>query len=775
MTLRFGTDQILVDGRPALLLGGEFQYFRIKRDQWEGVLSSFKKAGVNLIAVYVPWIWHELEEGEFDFDGRTHPERDLRGLLYLARRLELPLVIKPGPYIYAEYQGFGIPFWLRKRYPETLMRIPQDRNYSEVFLNHPQFLKLTRAWFEALAPLLLPMIESNEIVALQLDNETGMPQYGAGPYLTDFNPSSVEQLRGYLRNRYHDDITALNAAWKSKFTEFDSLLPPANAPSTRAQLQDLATFVEDTIILYLGNLKRSWEELGVSTHFYLNDVWLPGWPNHYAKKNAVAPVGFDIYPKFIRVATPLDQPYAISFVPKMYQSMLKGGPLIAPEIGAGWLDVGVKVPVIATLQKMMAAYLRGSKCNILYPLHEGEDPDGSKYIFRSPFTHGGERSDRMEVVEALGHFCRDWGTLLAESEELTSPIGILHYQDATHDILEFVCDPMRLARENLDEAIDRGVSLFPANSGLYGALVEGGYQPQVLELDAATLSELARCEVLFFNSTGHLSPELVAKLESYVEGGGKLITMGMPFVEGDHRLFPGRTKRTWRPRSLAVVTGSVTDLAMFHLHDRRKITHPLVRFTIEKLQPVIGMIKHATRAGVWLTDSMHGGKVWCSRMVTYVQAPPGGTELLNYMKAPVGYLAPVGEGFTAFLGTLLGPIIDSPGYYLDEPARKQSVVSFVSSLLVHFGVRPLTRPVAGLEPILRRTREGLLVGLINRGDAQDFSFNLPEGFDAERITQQFSYLGSRASWNGLVTGHMRSGDVLCLHLSASEPATDSLK
>lgn len=770
MTIRFGTDQILINGKPDLLLGGEFQYFRIKRDQWESVLRSFKEAGVNVISAYIPWIWHEISEGEFDFDGRTQPERDLRGFLYLARRLELPLIIKPGPYIYAEYQGFGLPFWLRERYPEILMRVPQDSNYQEVFLNHPQFLSLTRRWFEALAPLLLPMIESDEVIALQLDNETGMPQFGAGPYLSDLNPASIEQLRTYLQDRYHGDIETLNAAWMSSFSSFEAVVPPAVAPKTRAQLTDLATYTEDMIISYLAALKRIWLDLGLKTHFYLNDVWLPGWPNHYAKKNAVAPTGFDIYPKFIRVATPLDQPYAISFVPKMYQAMLKGGPLFAPEIGAGWLDVGVKVPVIATLQKMMAAYLRGSQGNVLYPLHEGEDPDGSKYLFRSPFTNGGERAERMEVVEALGHFRRDWGSLLAESREVSSPIGILHYQDATHDILEYVCDPVRLAKEKLDDAIDRGVSLFPANSGLYGALVEGGFQPQVLELDSATLEDLAACEVLFFNSTGHLRPDLVEKLESYVENGGKLITMGMPFVEGDHRLFPGRTKRTWRPRSLAVVTGTVTDLAMFHLRERQKIAHPLVRFTIEKLQPIMGMVKHATRAGVWLTDSMHGGKVWCSRLVTYVTTPPGGTELINYMKAAVGYMVPMGKGTTAFIGTLLGPIIDSPGYYLDEPARKQSVVSFVSSLLVHFGVRPLTRPISGIEPIIRQTAEGTLIGLINRGDAQDFSFGLPEGFKADRITQQFSYLGSRASWNGNVTGHMRSGDVLCLHL-ASEPAT----
>jgi hypothetical protein len=766
VTIRFAADHILIDDRPDLILGGEFQYFRIKRDQWEGVLTSFKEAGVNLIAAYVPWIWHETEEGVFDFDGTTVPERDLRGFLYLCRRLELPLIIKPGPYIYAEYQGFGIPFWLRERYPETQMRLPMAPDYREIFLNHPKFLELTRRWFEALAPLIAPMIAAGEVVALQLDNETGMPQYGAGPYLVDTNEESVAQLRRYLQGRY-EDIAALNAAWQSSFSDFSAVQPPLTAPKTRSQLVDLATFVEDMLVTYLGTLKGFWENLGIRTYFYLNDVWLPSWPNHFAKKNAVAPVGFDMYPKFIRVSTPLDQPYALSFVPKMYGSMLKGGPLMGPEIGAGWLDVGVKVPVIATLEKMMVSYLRGSQGNVLYPLHEGEDPDGSKYLFRSPFTSAGERSERMAVVEALGSFRKDWGPLLAASTELASPVGILHYQDATHDILEFACDPVQLARNHLDVAIDRGVTIFPANSGLFGALVEGGYQPQVLELDAASDEQLSSCKVLFFNSTGSIPAPLVEKLERYVRAGGTLITLGVPFVTGEHPLFPGRIKRTWRPRSLAVVTGTFTDLAVFHLRERGKISHPLVRFTIEKLQPVMGMIKHATRAGVWLTDSLHGGKVWCSRMVTYVQVPPEGTDLIQYMKAPVGYMAPLDSGTTAFIGTLLGPLVDSPGYYLDEPARKQSIVSFVGSLLARLGLRPLTRSVPGIEPVLRRTATGLIVALINRAEARDFTFSLPEGMTADRITQQFSYLGSRATWKGHLAGHMEAGDVLCLHLAES--------
>ncbi|MBU6430721.1 MAG: beta-galactosidase, partial [Cyanobacteria bacterium REEB65] len=112
--VRFEGDHIWWQGKPQLLLGGEFQYFRIRRNLWEQGLIALKEAGINAISTYIPWVWHELAEGVFDFDGRTSAERDLRGFLYLCRQLEIPLIVKPGPYIYAEYQGFGIPHWVRR-------------------------------------------------------------------------------------------------------------------------------------------------------------------------------------------------------------------------------------------------------------------------------------------------------------------------------------------------------------------------------------------------------------------------------------------------------------------------------------------------------------------------------------------------------------------------------------------------------------------------------------------------------------------------------------
>ncbi len=759
--VRFDQDRIWMADKPHLLLGGEFQYFRIRRDLWEQGLIALKEAGINAVSTYIPWVWHEIAEGEVDFDGRTAPERDLRGFLYLCRRLEMPLIAKPGPYIYAEYQGFGIPFWLRTHYPDTKMVLPQTPGYQEIALNHPKFLELVGRWFKAVASTLKPLVASGEVVAIQLDNETGMPQFGAGPHLSDHNPHTVQQLRAWLEERYQE-IAPLNAAWKADFPTFDAIFPPAR-PATRKAVGDLAAFVEDYIVDYLGTLKAMWRELGVDTHFYCNDVWMAAWPNHWAKKNQVAPLGFDMYPKFMRVPTVLDQPFTLTFVPKVFDAMRRKGPLMGPEIGGGWLDHQVRVSEIATWQKMMVSYLRGAQGNILYPIQDGVDPDALQYLFGAAIDTEGRQSPRMKVVRALGQFVEEFGPHLARSTPVLSPVAVLHYHDAVHDPLQFTADPLKTARENLDLAIDVSVTVSSGASGMVGALVEAGYDPEVLELGTATLEDLGRHRVCFFASTGTVAAEGRERLARYVADGGTLVVTGTPFTDPDS-IFPFKTKRTWRPRSLAVVTGGILDVAFFNLLEAAKIRHPLVRFTVEKLQPVMGLIKHATRAGVWLNATQTGDRVWASRFVSYCQVPPGGQELLNFSGAPVGFAMPMGEGRVAFLGTLLGLHLDSPGYYLDDPRKVSSVATFVSRLLHSWGVPARTEAIAGIEVVERAMPGGTLVGLVNRRQDQEVSLQLPHE-DRHVLERQFSYLGSKAEWNGQLQARLLAGDVLVVQLA----------
>src|SRR5579885_3088880 len=109
----------LLDGQPWLLRAGELQYFRIRTELWRPALEKLRAAGFNALSSYIPWIWHEPEEGVLDFTGQTHPQRNLVGFLEACREAGMPLMARPGPYIYAEYRGFGHPRWLGEKYPDT--------------------------------------------------------------------------------------------------------------------------------------------------------------------------------------------------------------------------------------------------------------------------------------------------------------------------------------------------------------------------------------------------------------------------------------------------------------------------------------------------------------------------------------------------------------------------------------------------------------------------------------------------------------------------------
>ncbi|MFF1259202.1 MULTISPECIES: beta-galactosidase [unclassified Streptomyces] len=94
--------QVLIDGEPAMVLAGEIHYSRLKRTDWQSRLNRAREAGLNTIATYIPWTWHETADGAIDVTGRTRPERDLGAFLDLCRENGFHVIARPGPFTMAE-------------------------------------------------------------------------------------------------------------------------------------------------------------------------------------------------------------------------------------------------------------------------------------------------------------------------------------------------------------------------------------------------------------------------------------------------------------------------------------------------------------------------------------------------------------------------------------------------------------------------------------------------------------------------------------------------
>ncbi len=123
MTFTIKEDSFYLNDKKVFLNSGEIHYFRIKRELWDKHLDAAVEAGLTTVSTYVPWAFHESVEGVFDFDGTSSPEHDLKGWIQSCQDRGLHCIVKPGPFILAEYRGAGLPDWFMDQYgTEVKMR-----------------------------------------------------------------------------------------------------------------------------------------------------------------------------------------------------------------------------------------------------------------------------------------------------------------------------------------------------------------------------------------------------------------------------------------------------------------------------------------------------------------------------------------------------------------------------------------------------------------------------------------------------------------------------
>ncbi|XP_021779720.1 beta-galactosidase-1-like protein isoform X2 [Papio anubis] len=122
-------DRFLLDGAPFRYVSGSLHYFRVPRVLWADRLLKMRWSGLNAIQFYVPWNYHEPQPGVYNFNG----SRDLIAFLNEAALANLLVILRPGPYICAEWEMGGLPSWLLRK-PEIRLRTsdPAD-NMTKIF------------------------------------------------------------------------------------------------------------------------------------------------------------------------------------------------------------------------------------------------------------------------------------------------------------------------------------------------------------------------------------------------------------------------------------------------------------------------------------------------------------------------------------------------------------------------------------------------------------------------------------------------------------------
>ena len=195
-TFEVGNKTFLLNGKPFIVKAAEVHYPRIPRPYWEHRIKMCKALGMNTLCLYVFWNIHEQEEGKFDFTGNN----DVAEFIRLAQKNGLYVIVRPGPYVCAEWEMGGLPWWLLKKKDIRLRE--QD----------PYFMERYRIFAKKLGEQIgdLTIEKGGPIIMVQVENEYG--SYGEDkPY--------VAAIRDIIRESGFDKVTLFQCDWSSNFTK----------------------------------------------------------------------------------------------------------------------------------------------------------------------------------------------------------------------------------------------------------------------------------------------------------------------------------------------------------------------------------------------------------------------------------------------------------------------------------------------------------------------------------------------------------------------------
>jgi len=191
MEVTFDKYSLLIDGKRVFIKSGAFHYFRTPGEEMaRDRFLKMKAGGYNTVDIYFNWNYHSSRQGEYDFSGI----KDVKKVLKAAQDVGLFVIARPGPFINAEVNAGGLPFWLLKM--EDV--IPRNRIGTE-YKYSPKYMEYIAEWYDNIIPIIK---EFDNVILFQIENE----------YATDtMEEDYMRQLYQMVRDRgitcpiFHND------------------------------------------------------------------------------------------------------------------------------------------------------------------------------------------------------------------------------------------------------------------------------------------------------------------------------------------------------------------------------------------------------------------------------------------------------------------------------------------------------------------------------------------------------------------------------------------
>ncbi len=246
-SFEIGDKTFLLNGESFVVKAAELHYPRIPKEYWEHRIQMCKSLGMNTICLYVFWNYHESVEGEYDFEG----QKDLAEFCKIAQKHDMYVIVRPGPYVCAEWEMGGLPWWLLKK--EDIGLRVQD----------PYYMERTRLFMNEVGRELksFQISEGGNIIMVQVENEYGA--YG-------IDKEYVSEIRDIVRDAGFTGVPLFQCDWNSNFENnaLDDLVWTINF-GTGANIDD--------------QFKRL-QELRPNTPLMCSEFW-SGWFDHWGAKH----------------------------------------------------------------------------------------------------------------------------------------------------------------------------------------------------------------------------------------------------------------------------------------------------------------------------------------------------------------------------------------------------------------------------------------------------------------------------------------------------------
>jgi hypothetical protein len=482
-TVRIAEKKLWVDDVSIPLLSGEVHYWRLDPSNWQHVLDRTGEMGLQVIATYVCWDFHELEPGRYDFGGETDPRRDLLRFLDLLTAEGFWIILRPGPYIYSEWRNNGVP-----------------DDAARLHRLDPSFQQRAQPYIKAVVDATQPYLATRggRIILWQADNEIDpwLPWYTEELGLGQKNGA----FHDFLRQRY-GDVNRLNAAWGSAYTSIEDVRAVSEMfpgrPDLMRRYLDFVRFQHWYVTRVADWAVKTYRNYGVDVPIYLNaysGVSIQPWADLESLADLAGP---DIYPSrelALRTEEHRKMMEAVRYT-RTYSSL----PYI-PEFEAGiwhdWLgDVGI-LPANHYRMICLSALLAGAAGWNWYMLVNRDN------WYQCPINEWGRT--RPDLFEAFQQIMKLYNEI--------DPASLVK---RTHTAVTF-------------NTLQRGTER--PGQDLLQALYQADIDYEFYDVDRE------RCDqpFLFYAGGDWLSAAAQEHLKEYVEAGGHLVCVGTYPQLDDH-------------------------------------------------------------------------------------------------------------------------------------------------------------------------------------------------------------------------------------------------